>query len=397
MFDAAKILCRAEFECLDYHNIKDVDFTGRQIIANTMVEFLYELLKGLNYQHLVPLQSSALRDRLRTWAKSQLSNTINEHAIAHMDALIHQAASIVEHCYPLASGDSSFTLAKCTVAIIAIDDFFMKDSSRKQLASFQLRYFTGELGGDSWSKMYADTITEYAKHFGSDDPVVGALGAMAWANFATANALEDRFALNPPVHFSLGKPSKGPNHRCPDRLPHYLRTHTGVSQPYALAIFKPSREDEVPLNLWIAAFPDLLDFINFVNDVLTFSKEVFDGETVTYISLLTKAKRENGQKSRFYHDGRLWTVRDTLCEVSQQLTDITSTLDQALKCPAIYNLHGPSKSHIDHYGETDNTRQFQRCSNLWTAFKQGYIAWHINSGRYPLDALKFRYDSEIRL
>lgn len=83
---------------------------------------------------------------------------------------------------------------------------------------------------------------------------------------------------------------------------------------------------------WITSVVPLTTFINLINDLLSFPKEILAGEAHNYMSLQTQAKRQSGHLSAFPQKGNSdtrWNFRDTLCETMDLLCDAIRSLDKA--------------------------------------------------------------------
>ncbi|KAF4601352.1 terpene cyclase [Pleurotus pulmonarius] len=111
-------------------------------------------------------------------------------------------------------------------------------------------------------------LGETSKYF---DAVQANLITSSTLNFMTSIAIEH--AVNK-LNITAGA----------DKFPQFLRGLSGISCAYCLFIFPK----DVHLNTYIQAMPSMMDYINHMNDVLSFYKEEVNGEDNNYISILSK-------------------------------------------------------------------------------------------------------------
>jgi hypothetical protein len=111
----------------------------------------------------------------------------------------------------------------------------------------------------------------------------------------------------------------------------------------------------------------------------------------------TQAKRQDGRSSRFSKDGGLWTLRDTLAETFETVVGAARELDRTFVGFAQYVSRSKEMSTVSRHEEhvLNLDHDLQIAARLWAAFKHGYMAWHLNCGRYNLKSLKACYDSEL--
>ncbi|MCJ1270339.1 hypothetical protein MMC22_010235 [Lobaria immixta] len=183
-------------------------------------------------------------------------------------------------------------------------------------------------------------------------------------------------------------------------MPYYLRSLAGVPNCCIPPIFKPSHEVEVPFDLWISAIPDIQEFFLLGNDLLSFPKEVLALENFNYLSLITRARRQVGRTSLFNSKDGLWTMRDTLHEAFDQLLSCTAALDKVfISFAESLSEFEAAQSQAEINGLTkgkDKTSKMDReklenarlAAKYWGEYRQGYIAFHVNTPRYRLSSLR---------
>ncbi|KAA8642816.1 uncharacterized protein ATNIH1004_009568 [Aspergillus tanneri] len=379
------------FDCFNVDNIHELDEPHRILIADRFTDALVLLLKAIGYHHRVRAQDIELRDGIRKWARDTLTIATgrDEYLLRHT---IDMSASVSEYFYPLSSYETKIHMATASAAAFTVDDATMDPETCKEVEKFSQNIWRGMPQQTSWCRMYADIISGYAEYFGENEPFLGNLGSIAWTSYITANSLENRLAKDLPTHFNDNTPYSETTSACTDLFAPYFRSLTGFAAAYAVAIFKPSREVEIPLLHWVATIPHLITFLNIWNDLLSFPKETIVGETCNFISLTTKARRLRRSTSNFVVEGGQWTLRDTLCEAFEQALSSTQVLDNAFMPLAQVTSKGLRAGlegvNADVSEELDSGKEFQSAARLWTSFKQGYIAWHIQCPRYKLNALQ---------
>jgi len=135
-------------------------------------------------------------------------------------------------------------------------------------------------------------------------------------------------------------------HESAVQFPEYLRLKSGMSEAYGHWIFYPSATHN-PLS-YIQAMPDLVSFINRLNDTFSFYKEDLDGEVDNYVHMQAKLVGCTPLESleRVSHEGtRLYK------QIVRILTETSSLKELA---------------------------SFKR-------FSRGYIRFHLSTPRYRLE------------
>lgn len=99
-------------------------------------------------------------------------------------------------------------------------------------------------------------------------------------------------------------------------------------------------------------------------------------------------------------DGQ-WTFRDTVNKVFLQALTTTQALDDAFVGLAQVTSQRTGEGsqgvyHIDKLEEVDTAQEVTQAARLWTAFRNGYIAWHIQCPRYRLKPLQKHFDNALQ-
>lgn len=141
----------------------------------------------------------------------------------------------------------------------------------------------------------ADLLNETSRYFGN---VVAYFIVQSALKFITALILEGQDAhelVSGYVHSVCSVDQRTQPHRI-EAYAMFLRDLTGVADACAMFIFP----NGIPWGVYIKALPCLRNFINFLNDVLSFYKEECAGETNNLVSVLADARRESKRKALRY-------------------------------------------------------------------------------------------------
>ncbi|KAJ5972580.1 uncharacterized protein N7479_002498 [Penicillium vulpinum] len=283
-----------------------------------------------------------------------------------------------------------------TILMASDDDIILDSEERESLCHFSFNHWQNLPQTNKWCKILAEGMRMCAEYFGSQDPLVGSFSGRSFSSFIDACAQEYRLEHELPVHIGNHGLSHPSSEGCSVELfPAYFRGSSGASLAYTVPIFKVSRDEEVPLCVWITAIPDIMKFINFVNDLLSCPKEILTGEAWNYMTLQTQVKRQAGRLTKYSSKhNKLWTFRDTVCEMLEELQRTTLALDHAFTkcirtgiddCPIGTN--DMSSSTQDWKNKID--QNIESAAHLWMSFKYGYISLHLNSSRYGLEPIAF--------
>jgi hypothetical protein len=136
-----------------------------------------------------------------------------------------------------------------------------------------------------------------------------------------------------------------PLRSCAPNFPEYVRLKSGAPAQYAYWLFPRHRHPD--LGTYAQAIPDLLAFINRVNDILSFYKEELAGEEDNFVHMRAKISGKD-----------LISTLEDICDETLQLIDnISATLADK---PA----HAVFQEYIT-----------------------GYLRFHLSTTRYRLEEL----------
>ncbi|KAA1475617.1 terpenoid synthase [Dentipellis sp. KUC8613] len=130
------------------------------------------------------------------------------------------------------------------------------------------------------------------------------------------------------------------------RYPIFARVMTGAGEMFALWVFGVQG---LPLGAYLQAVPDIVDFINYGNDILSFYKEEMAGETVNLVHTLAR------------------------CRGVPHAAVLRSLIDDAVTAH-----ERTLRTLSPHRGAYETYRRFS----------EGYVAFHVATRRYRLDELE---------
>ena len=394
--DLLAFISQDDFGCLDFDDVALLDETQRQAVVESMDRLLGHLFKAIHYQHIVRPKNVAFRKDFWAWGYSRLTEATPDNT--HLDFLLDTTAASMEYLYPSACHQSWMCMGTTVGAIILADDLVEKPGGLEQFHYFSQRYLRGLPQPEGLCAALADGIKDCDEFYGCKNPRGGSYAVMGWLAGIDAFCEEARFPQELPGQFASNFSKDVRTDWSVEKLPYYMRSLTGLPNSIIVPIFKPSRDVEVPLDLWISGIPDLSQWICLVNDLFSFPKEVLALENFNYLSLLTRARRQAGRASLFDSRDGLWTFRDTLFEGFDQLISRTAALDKLFvrfaeslseelqAAPTQAETNGSTKKTKKVDGEKLESARL--AAKLWGEFRQGYIAWHINHPRYRLHSIR---------
>lgn len=233
-------------------------------------------------------------------------------------------------CYPFVNRESQIAIGIFAVYVLLIDDLapHMSDA----LSEFQERLITNRKQKSDILQSLVNFLPTIGRFFGS---YANAMITKSTIVFVYGCLLEQQYSdksVAPPEAYSF---------------PSYFRQKTGYAEPHAHFAFPQELyTEEACLKKYLPIIPDLCDFINYVNDVLSFYKESMVGS----------------EKTNF------------ICNYSN-VHDIS--IQDALRrtCSFVVENARRIRKILAAYPEMlDTTNQFMR----------GYVAWYINQSRYRL-------------
>ncbi|KAG8159640.1 hypothetical protein KVR01_010277 [Diaporthe batatas] len=232
-------------------------------------------------------------------------------------------------CYPSHPFAVKLHIAIYTWLVTYIDD---DEDGNQDLAGFQTRFHKGEPQPSALLACVAESLQGMSTHF---EPLVANFIVLSSLQFVNATLLERRGEFTGLQHCKEAS-----------RWPGYIRDKSGVPEAYAYFIFPG---DQCPdIGAYMQGIPDMMTYINYANDVLSFHKETLAGETDNYIN--TRA----------------------VCEQREPVAMLETVIDETIA----------ANSRVV---RLLNTRLDPMCSRKWDEFLNGYILFHITAKRYNLD------------
>ncbi|KAI0469673.1 isoprenoid synthase domain-containing protein [Xylariaceae sp. FL0804] len=211
---------------------------------------------------------------------------------------------------------------------IYIDD---DEDGTEDLAGFQTRFQKGEPQPSALLTRFAEVLQAMSMHF---EPIVTNFIVLSSLQFVNATLLERRSEFHCLQHC-----------REASGWPDYIRDRSGVPEAYAYFIFP--REQCPDIGAYMQGIPDMMTYIDHVNDVLSFHKESLAGETDNYIN--TRAD----------------------CEQREPLAVLQTVVDETILANS--RLLGLLR-----------TRPDPVYARKWNEFFNGYIFFHVTARRYEL-------------
>ncbi|PYH38074.1 uncharacterized protein BO87DRAFT_445843 [Aspergillus neoniger CBS 115656] len=382
--DFFSALSRPEYECLEFHDETNLSTQQRNEVFQCVRKCLFLLLEGIGHQQQAIPADERLRHNLHNWVQEHLTHLFPENLQA-LEVLIDTSAQVGEYFYAHCSHETKLVMAITSLILFASDDdTLLSPEERNRLSSFSCNDGYSPPDASPWTAVLTHGLQLGAEYFGSQDPLVGSLSANAIRGFTEACTMECRMEQGDlPVHLTTHeKPHPSSECCAAEAFPGYLRSLSGISFHYIPPIFKYSRTEEVPSSYWLGVAPVVRNFIDYTNDLLSYPKEVLDGEIRNYLLLATRARRVAGRSSRF--GSKSWTFRDTFCETLENVQNIVLALDKAVTSYMPADNNAPEDGN-----KTQDDPNAQLAAKCWFSFRQNFISFHLESKRYGLDRLAF--------
>ncbi|KAH8817068.1 isoprenoid synthase domain-containing protein [Xylogone sp. PMI_703] len=244
----------------------------------------------------------------------------------------------VVRSYPFAEEEVLVSIGIFTTYLFIIDDFG-KDFTN-DLENFQARLLSGEPQPNLILKSFLEfmpTMRTLYGRFACD------MMLKATIEFIGGCLLENQYDghIEPP--------------RTAPTFASYFRLKTGYAEPYAHFLFPEAKYPEAShLQEYLPIIPDLLNFINYSNDVLSFYKEsIVANERFNYIYNYSRT-----------HDVDIHQSLERTCkEVVESVRNIRATLSST------------------------NSQMLEDVEQ----FLQGFIAYHVYEYRYRMSELRIIY------
>jgi hypothetical protein len=238
------------------------------------------------------------------------------------------ACQVAEGFYPDHPLDLKVLIVICNLVIFYIDDVLARDPA--SLQSFQRNLVAGRPQADPilecLAKKLIPRMWDYFDAFAAD---AIAIGFCEFINGTVMEGLTKMLALHPSAR----------------NFPEYVRLKSGAPAQYAYWLFPRQRHPD--MGAYAQAIPDLLAFINRVNDILSFYKEELAGEEDNFVHMRAKISGKSV----------ICTLEDICDETIQLIDNISATL-------ADESAHSVFQDYI-----------------------AGYLRFHMSTTRYRLEEL----------
>lgn len=218
-------------------------------------------------------------------------------------------------------------IALFTACAIYVDDRFLKDSHL--ISEFQERFICGNHQGDPALDAFASLLRETYVHY---DPVAANFILTSTLNGITAIILEEDTKNMQVVSAGV-------------RYPTFSRRMSGAADAYGILAFPRT----LRLDSYIQALPEIINYINNVNDILSFYKEELNGEAINRVSLLAACQKQSKIDTLRFLANRAVQAHENALEVLGTNTD---------------------------------------GSHAYQHFSQGFIGFHSGAARYRLEELR---------
>ncbi|KAF2191655.1 terpenoid synthase [Zopfia rhizophila CBS 207.26] len=233
-------------------------------------------------------------------------------------------------CYPFASKDIQVAYGIHATYVLFIDD--ITHELGDTLNEFEARLVTGKPQKSPILQSLVDFLVDNGTYMG---PYAAAMNTKATVEFISGCILERSYdgKICPPVGAT--------------KFPGYFREKTGYTEPYAHFCFPEGLFPESEyLHVYMPCIQDLIEFISYANDILSFYKESVVGtKRLNYVCNIANTHGIS--------------AADALRLVCHNVTENVRTVRVVLR---------------DYPDMVDTVDEFFR----------GYVAWYLNQQRYKL-------------
>ncbi|KAF7328110.1 Terpenoid synthase [Mycena sanguinolenta] len=225
---------------------------------------IQHLLSGIGHRHeSFPQYDPQYWEPYHDWMLNTLGPA-STWSVKKLTELEHTAGGIAERSYTCASLEMKLLLAKLTAIAILIDDSIDDQAVHDEIVQFSAKLYRGESQRNGLLALYYTHLQELSDICGGDSVLRG-VAIVPWINHIDACLMEKQILT--------AERSKCENEDgLALRFPQYLRNKNSIAEAYAAGIFKATRDQYLPLNRYIKAFPDVAFFTEAVNDILSFHK-----------------------------------------------------------------------------------------------------------------------------
>ncbi|KAJ5245806.1 hypothetical protein N7468_000789 [Penicillium chermesinum] len=222
-------------------------------------------------------------------------------------------ASTAQHFYPYHKRETRQAIGIFTAFLGAVDDHGAQFLSGIQQFGQSI---VGDTSQTSLLRDYKDLCSQFGNYytpFCADRILVGTI------NFVSSTALENE-------SHDFAHLSKAPN------FPHYFRSMTGLSEAFAWLLLAEEFCSSARFDLFIQIAPDLMDYTDGLNDLLSFYKEYFLATEETN-PICLRAKAEGCDLKKVLHSlcTELERYADRMKEVVSEDPELLRLLDAYLQ------------------------------------------------------------------
>ncbi|KAI9166369.1 hypothetical protein HJFPF1_02469 [Paramyrothecium foliicola] len=403
---------------LSCSNLETLSNAEKLPILGDVVQVCHHLLRDLGVQWKPQPVDDELRRRTVDWIKCEIEpevGPINKAFLYSADV----GVTYTERVYEGFDFETKLLMVKYVTTAIYLDDLIDKDASvARQAEQFLLSIVNGERPTGAFLEQYRKSSLDLARHM--SDPLAGNMLLHSCTSFIEACVHENRNAqakffssigdINVEYARDVEERNSAARGRCiplpldadfdrvsghltPHMWPTWLREKSAIAEVFAITSFRAPGGIDMPMRLWASALPEMRVFIMYINDVLSFAKELIADDFASYIAVVTKERRQIGMPGSAPDGG--WCLRDTFGEVYGRILSTASRINRLLRPSpgARYSMDGHLRSiaELIVLQEDDGLDTIKRnesmkalCMALWETHQKGYVAWHFQTPRYQL-------------
>jgi hypothetical protein len=402
---------------LDAHVLTGLVDCEKTAIANDISVVCHHLMRDLGVNWKPQPVDKRLRLLTVQWIKSELEPDVGSVCKRFLLS-VDVGVTYTERVYENGDFDTKLAMVKYVTLAIFLDDLIDKDITVAQKAeSFLSNALTGIPSDCGYLEQYRKASINLAGLM--SDPLAGNMLLHSCTTFIEGCVLEFRNSKASRAFFKIcdaatedhrddienlmaGRGFDIPRPFGADRstyrgslLPHcwptWLREKSAVAETFAITSFRAPGGLDLPIHLWIGVVPEMRTIIMYINDMLSFAKELLSEDTASYLIVVTEERRRIGMPGTSPDGG--WCLRDTIKEVYTQIISTGSRINRLLSPSheARYDSKGSVRSipelvailrnEID-TNISKNELMKALCLVLWETHQKGYVAWHFQSQRY---------------
>ncbi|KAJ5951015.1 uncharacterized protein N7479_009428 [Penicillium vulpinum] len=305
-------------------------------IKAEICQILQAFLLDIDYK-LLPLQIyPAVEDEVKLHFKSQ---GFSDEFVSKIHRQIESSVGIATTAFQTTPFNIQCTIAIFTTYVLVIDDFVNDLEFKNHLKRFNICLLTRKPQGSPFLESMGEFLSSFSSIFGqfASDMIIKDTLQFISASYVEAESENLRF----PPEANL--------------FPTYFRLKVGAAEAYSFMLFPIEQFPEAEcLGHYLPLIPDLICAFNWINDIMSFYKEMVEMEEFNFIQ---NSARCEGL---------------TQLEFLKKLCDDTSDM--------IRNLRTRGKA-------------YPGLSKVIEAFLSGYVMYHMTQTRYRMDDLDLTFVS----